>query len=49
MTENGIFLVFRKLLSEKVETIIWEDEAERWKLFKSKFGHAKLFRKLFWS
>ena len=29
MTENGIFLVFRKLLSEKVETIIWDDEAER--------------------
>ena len=43
------FSFFCNFLSDKVETIFWESEANRSKLFKSKFGHRKLFRKCFWS
>ena len=43
------FSVFCKFLSDEVETIFWESEAKHSKLFKSKFGHRKLLRKLFWS
>ena len=43
------FSVFCKFLSDEVETIFWESEAKRSKLFKSKFGYRKLLRKWFWS
>ena len=43
------FSGFCKFLSGKVETIFWESEAKRSKLFKSKFGHKELLRKWFWS
>ena len=43
------FSGFCKFLSGKIETIFWESEAKRSKLFKSKFGHRKLLRKSFWS
>ena len=43
------FSVFCKLLSDEVETISWESEAKRSKLFNSKFGHKELLRKWFWS
>ena len=43
---KGHFPFFWKFLSDEVETIFWE--AKRSKLFKSKFGHRKLFRKWFW-
>ena len=43
---KGRFPFFWKFLSDEVETIFWE--AKRSKLFKSKFGHRKLFRKWFW-
>ena len=46
---KGHFSVFWKFLSDKVETIFWKSEAQRWKLFKSKFGHRKLLRKEFWN
>ena len=35
---KGQFSLFCKFLSDEVETIIWESEAKRSKLFKSKFG-----------
>ena len=38
------FLLF---LSDESENITWEGEAKRQKLFKSKSGHRKLFRKWF--
>ena len=43
------FSVFCKFLSDDVETVFWESEAKRSKLFKLKFCHRKLFRKWFWS
>ena len=43
------FSVFCKSLSEEVETILWESEAKRLKLFKSRFGYGKLPKKLFLS
>ena len=46
---KGHFSVFCKFLSDEVETIFWESEAKRSKLFKSKFGQKKLFRKWLWS
>ena len=46
---KGKFSDFLKFFSVKVETIFWEIEAKHQKLFKSKFGHRKLFRKWFWS
>ena len=46
---KDIFQFFCKFLSDAVETIFWESEAKRSKLFKSKFGHKELFRKWFWS
>ena len=33
----------------EVETVFWESEAKRSKLFKSKFSHRKLLRKCFQS
>ena len=45
--KNG-FSHFCKSLTDEVETIFWESETKRSKLFKSKFGHGKLSRKLFW-
>ena len=45
--ENSIFLVFRKLLIDEIETISWESETKWGKLFKSRFGHRKLLRKWF--
>ena len=41
--------VFGNFLSDEVETICKESEANLSKLFKSKFGHRKLLRKSFWS
>ena len=38
-----------KFLIGNVDTLIRESEVKRWKLFKSKFGHRKYFRKWFWS
>ena len=38
-----------EFLSDEAETISWESEAKRSKLFKSKFGHRKFLRKWFWS
>ena len=46
---KGHFSVFSKFLSDRVETIFWESEVKRSRLFKSKFGHRKLLRKWFWS
>ena len=46
---KGHFSVFCKFLSDKVETIFWEGETKRWRLFKSKFGHREVLRKWFWS
>ena len=43
------FSVFCKFSYDEVETVLWEREANRSKLFKSKFGHKNLFRKWFWS
>ena len=43
------FSVFCKFLSEEVETVCWESEAKRSKLFKSKSGYKKLHRKCFCS
>ena len=43
------FSVFCKFLSDEVETIFWESEAEYWNLLKSEFGHIKLLRKCLWS
>ena len=43
------FLVFCKFLIDEVETIFWESETNRSKLFKWKFGHRKLLIKWFWS
>ena len=42
---KGRFSIFLKLLSDKVETILWKSEPEHSKLFKSKFSHTKLLRK----
>ena len=41
------FSVFCEFLSDKVETVFWEKEVKRSKLFKSKFGHRKFLRKMF--
>ena len=41
------FSVFCKYLSDEVETIFWESEVKRSKLFKSKFSYMKLLRKWF--
>ena len=41
------FSVFCKFLSDEVETIFWESQAKRSRLFKSKFGQRKLLRKWF--
>ena len=46
---KGHFPVFCKLLSDKVETVFWENKAKQSRLFKLKFGHGKLLRKWFWS
>ena len=46
---KGTFSVFCRFLSDEVETIFWEHQANRSRLFKSKFGHRKLLRKWFWS
>ena len=43
------FSFYWEFLSDEAETISWESEAKRSKLFKSKFGHRKLVRKWFWS
>ena len=43
------FTIFCKFLGVKVKTFFWESEAKRSKVFKSKFGHRKLLRKMFWS
>ena len=40
---------FYKFFSDEVETVFWESEEKRSKLFKSKFGHRKLLQKWFWS
>ena len=45
--KKGIFQVFCKFLSDKIDTVFWESEPKRSKLFKSKFGHKKLLRKFF--
>ena len=38
--------IFSKFLSDEAETVFWESEAKRLKLFQSKFGHRKLLRKI---
>ena len=38
---------FLQILSDKVETILWESKAKHQKLFKSKLGHTNLLRKWF--
>ena len=43
------FPVFCKFLSDKVETVLREMEANCSNLFKTKFGHKNLPRKWFWS
>ena len=43
------FSVSGKILSDEVETIFSESEAQHSKLFKSKFGQRKLLRSWFWS
>ena len=43
------FSVFSQFLSDKVKTVFCEYEANPSRLFKSKFDHSKLLRKLFWS
>ena len=43
------FSVLWKFLSDKVETIFWERQGKRSRLFKSKFRSRKLLRKWFWS
>ena len=43
------FSFFCNFLSDKIETIFWESEEKRSKLFKSKFSQRKLLLKLFWS
>ena len=48
-SEFDIFPFFCKFLSDKVETVYWIGKAMHSKLFKSKFGHTKLFRKWFWN
>ena len=40
---------FWQVLSDEVETFFWGVEAKHETLFKSKFGHRNLLRKLFWS
>ena len=47
--ENGIFQLFCKFLSDKVETVFRESKTEPSRPFKFKVGHRKLFRKWFWS
>ena len=42
------FSFFCRFFSDEVETIFWESEARRSKLFKLKFGHKELLRKWFW-
>ena len=43
------FSVFYKFMSNKLETIFRESDAKRSKIFKLKFDHRKVLRKLFWS
>ena len=45
--EKGIFQFFCKFLSDEVETVFWENNTKRSKVFKSKFGHRALLRKWF--
>ena len=45
---KGLFSVFCKFLSDEVETISWESEPNRSKLFKSRFGQRNLLIKWFW-
>ena len=44
---KAYFSVFCKLLSDEVETVFWEIEAKRSKLFQSKIDHRKLLRTWF--
>ena len=46
---KGHFSGFCKFLSDEVETIFWEREAKRSKLFKSRFDYRKLLKKWYWS
>ena len=46
---NKNFLLFYKFFFGKVKTIFWESESKCSKLFKSKFGNRKFYRKLLWS
>ena len=43
------FSVFCEVLSDEVETVFWKSETKPSKLFKSKFGLRKLFRKSIWN
>ena len=47
--QKGLFSVFCKFSSDKVETVLLESETKRSNLFKSKFGQKKLLSKWFWS
>ena len=46
---NMKFFTFFQILSDEVETVSWEKEANLSKLSKSKIGHRKQFSKWFWS
>ena len=35
-------------MRDEIENVFWENDAKRLKLFKSKVGHRKNFRKWFW-
>ena len=43
------FSVFCKFLRDEIEIVFGESKAKHWKLFKSKVGHSKHFRKWFLS
>ena len=43
------FSLFGKFLSDEAVTIFWGSEGKYSKLFRSKIGHRKHFRKWFWS
>ena len=43
------FFTFCKFLSDNVKTVFWKSEAKHSKLFESKVGHRKFFRKWFCS
>ena len=40
------FLAFWKFVSDEFEIVFWKNKAKHWKLFKSKVGHQKHFRKM---